>query len=182
MGEWKCSISVDIMKAKKSFFNFTEGKLYVSKFDNRNGIYTILGEGDNSVSFDQSTGDFRFLENFEVIAEYEFENVNEALGFAKVALEKALVIDHYINEECEVQEALYDAIKDEVIMQGNYEYEKIGYIIDGFVDGLDYVNEFVILTELKINRNHEMFEKLGFFKIDKKVELEKEQEAEVNED
>ena len=69
----------------------------------------------------------------------------------------------YDKEDGDIVKALINEDTKELILNGSYYDDKIIERIDGFTQGLDYVNiEYELLKEETINENHEMYILCGF--------------------
>lgn len=153
-------VKVYILRANLNFLNFKYDQVYFGKVGEEGIIHVCCGE--NAVSF--SVNDATLIKGFDLIETFTFTSKEGADTFVKNGLDYVFVMVNYINELFEEQEALYDLVKREVILFGDYYHDKIGYIIDGFIDGLSHTGSPYSFKEEKINPNHAIFEELGFNK------------------
>lgn len=70
----------------------------------------------------------------------------------------------YTNEEYEDEKALFDLDSNKMLLKGDYYHNKISEKIEGYLNAL---NDFEIYCEEvnreSIDRNHELFELIGFY-------------------
>lgn len=128
-------------------YNFSSNRIYIAK--EGKGLIGVVG--DNVL---ESFSKDLFIRSFEIICDIE-ENI--------LNLNNTYVFTHYVNSEFEEQEALFDEMLNKVVMTGDYYHEKIGYIIDGFLDGVAYSGKNMIYRTLRIDSSNKNFKKLDFY-------------------
>lgn len=152
---------------RECYLTLTEGDNYVVSI-NRDLNEVVIDDSDGNPHGTFNEEDFnKILDMFFIISAFEFEDGEQLYEYVNnQPLEKTFPLIRFKNAEFEEEEALSNALNGEVIMKGDWYHNKISSVIDGFIEGLEYITPFVTVKEVEVTKEEELFDWLGFYSND----------------